>query len=71
MFESKHVYQNVKNASMLSLSSVLLVDEYIGEFCLHNGSQYQQLEMRDYKNLENFVQANILQSITSLGKLSC
>ena len=51
MFESKHVYQNVKNASVLSLWSVLLVNEYISESCLHNGSQYQQLEMRDYKNL--------------------
>ena len=46
----------------------LLVNQCIGEFCLCNGSQ--QWELRDYKNLERSVQANILWNITSLGKFS-
>ena len=59
MFKSKHVYQNVKNyfTSVFSLRALLLVSQCIGEFYLYNGSQYQQLEMRDYKNLASSVQA--------------
>ena len=64
--------QNVLRLCAFPLSIVnLLVNQYIGEFCLYNGSQYQQWEMRDYKNLERSVQANIIRNITSLGKLSC
>ena len=40
----------------------LLVNQCIGEFCLCNGSQ--QWELRDYKNLERSVQANIMRNKT-------
>ena len=64
--------QNVLRLCAFPLSIVnLLVNQYIGEFCLYNVSQYQQREMRDYKILERSVQANIKRNITSLGKLSC
>ena len=64
--------QNVLRLCAFPLSIVnLLVNQYIGEFCLYNGSQYQQWEMRDYKNLERSVQANIIRNITSLDQLSC
>ena len=64
-------HQNALCLCTFPLSIVnLLVNQYISEFCHYNGSRYQQWELRDYKNLERSVQANILWNITSLGKFS-
>ena len=69
-FKLKHVYQNVKkySASVLSLWVWLLIKQYISSYTM-------VISIRKYKwqitkILESSVQASILQSIISLGKLS-